>query len=496
MVQMQTLLAAPDRRRLLTASLMATAMASFEGSIVGTAMPTIVASLGEFNLFSWVFAVYFLMMAVSVPLYGRFADLFGRKRVIFAGLAISLVGTTLCGFAPTMLDLVLFRAVQGLGAGAVLLLPLIILGDIYTPVERAGLQGYYQLAFGISALAATALGSFIAQKLHWSLVFWVYLPLGGAIIVMYKLFLHEQIIRRERQLDLLGAALLVVGIGAVMLAFMQARTLGTGSLPIAFLGVVVLALLILHERRMPEPIVPYRLWRNRIIVLANLCTFGFFVTLMGVAVSLPTYVQGVLDGSPTGAGFALGCLAVSWMCGSFATAFVMTRTSYRTSAIIGGVLVVVATGMLSLSRPANGIAWVFAGSLTLGLGMGFSAPAFLLSVQASVDWKERGAATGSLMFMRLLGQCVGAALFGAIVNFGVSRRLGEAGEAVSRLLTPTTRQGLDAAQIAKLQAGLADAVHEVYLVVFMLATLMLAMSVLYPAGVSPTQPAALQPRSG
>jgi len=488
MAQTRTLVAEPRRRVVFIVSLMATFIAAVEGPIVGTAMPTIVANLSGFNLFSWVYAVYFLSMAVSVPLYGRLADLFGRKRVYFAGTAIWLVGTTLCGFAPTMLSLVLFRVVQGLGTGAILLIPLIVLGDIYTPAERARMQGYYQLVVGISGVAAPALGSFIVQKLHWSLIFWVNLPVGIATIVMYQLFLHEQMSRHEHQLDLLGAALLLIGIGAAMLAFMQAPTLGTASVPIAFLGVVVLALLVLHERRAPEPIVPYRLWRNRIIMLANLCTFGIFVTLMGVAVSLPVYVQGVLDKGPTGAGLALGCLAVSWPLGTFASAFVMNRTSYRMSAVTGGVLLVVATGMLSLLQPANGIAWVFAGALTLAFGMGFCSSAFLVSVQASVDRNERGAATGSLMFMRLLGQCVGSTLFGAIVNLGVSRRLDGAGEAVRQLLTPT-RQGLDAAQIAQLQGGLADAVHEVYIVVLMVAILTLAMAVLYPAAASPTQPA-------
>jgi EmrB/QacA subfamily drug resistance transporter len=488
-------IAASQRRLVLIASLIATFMAAVESTIIATAMPTIIGDLGGFRLFSWVFAAYLLTMAVSVPVYGRLADIYGRKRVFFVGTGIFLIGTTLCGFASNMPALVLFRAVQGLGGGAIQPISVTILGDIYTPAERAQVQAYSSSVFGVSAIVGPALGAFIVEHLYWRLVFWINLPIGAAAILMYALFLHERVTPRERRIDYLGSILLALGVGAVMLALVQARALGFGSVLLAVCGFAALALLALCERRTPEPIVPYRLWRNRVIALGNLGTFATFMAMMGVSAFLPTYVQGVMGRSPTIAGFALGCQSVSWTIGTLAAARVMVRASYRMSAVIGGVLLVVGGVMLALLQPTSGIAWVVAASLVMGLGIGFCNPVFLVSIQTSVGWEERGAATGANMFMRMLGSSWGAALLGAILNFGISRRLPDAGDAVNRLLEPTLRHSLGAQQIARLTAAVAASLHEAYLVVALIAVLTLAVSLFYPAGLSPTRPAARSPLS-
>src|SRR5579883_1979836 len=471
-----------QRRLILAASLMATFMAAVESTIVATAMPTIVADLGGFRLFSWVFAAYLLTMAVSVPVYGRLADIYGRKRVFFAG-------TGLCGLAATMTALVLFRAVQGIGAGAIQPITSTIVGDIYTPAERARVQGYISSVFGISAVAGPALGAFIVEHLQWRLVFWINLPIGALSILMYALFLHERPRAGGRRIDWLGGVLLTLGVGAVLLALVQARTFGLGSLPLALFGLAALAGLAHHERHAPEPLIPFRLWRDRVIALGCLGTFATFMAMMGVSAFLPAYVQGVMGRSPGVAGFTLGCQSVSWTLATFATARVMIRASYRASAVIGGALLLVAGVMLALLRPTGSVAWAAAGSLTMGLGIGFCTPAFLVSIQASVGWEERGAATGANMFMRMLGSSWGAALFGAIVNFSLAHRLPDAGDAVNRLMEPALRRGLGAAQIAKLAAAVAAALHEVYVAVMLVAAVTLALALFYPAGFSPTRPA-------
>src|SRR5690242_7190349 len=262
---------AVSRRGLvLTAALMATFMSAVESTIVATAMTTIVSELGGFSQFSWVFAVYLLAMAVTVPVYGRLADIYGRRLVFFVGTGIFLAGTTLCGFAGSMTALILFRALQGLGAGAIQPIASTIVGDIYTPTERARVHGYVSSVFGVSAIAGPLLGAFIVEHLHWSLVFWVNLPIGAASIAMFALYLREPSGRRAHRIDWLGAALLTVGVGAAMLALVQARGLGaSGIAAVAGLAVAALALLAVHERRVPEPIVPFRLWRSRVIALAN-----------------------------------------------------------------------------------------------------------------------------------------------------------------------------------------------------------------------------------
>jgi EmrB/QacA subfamily drug resistance transporter len=480
--------AASKRRLVLAASLMATFMAAVESTIVATAMPTIVADLGGFRLFTWVFAGYLLAMAVSVPIYGRLADLYGRKRVFFAGTALFLLGTTLCGFAWTMPALVLFRALQGLGAGAIQPIASTVVGDIYTPAERARVQGYVSSVFGVSAIVGPALGAFIVEDLNWSLVFWVNLPIGALSILMYGLFLHERIRIRAHRIDYWGAFLLALGVGAAMLALVQAETLGgAGSGALAAVGVAALAGLLLYERRVPEPIVPFALWKNRVIALGNLGTFAIGAAMMGVSAFLPAFVQGAMGKSPAVAGFALGCQSVSWTLGTFATARVMIGTSYRLAAVIGGMTMLLGGALLALLQPASSIFWAFAGSLTMGLGIGFSNPAFLVSIQASVGWEERGAATGSNMFMRMLGQSLGAALFGAIVNFGLAGRVPHAGDAVNRLLEPALRHSLGRERIARLGAAVAASIHEVYLVVILIAAASLVISLLFPAGLSPTR---------
>lgn len=485
----------PHRGMVLLAALIATFMAAVESSIIATAMPTIVGDLGGFRLFSWVFTAYLLTMAVTVPIYGRLADLYGRKRIFFVGTGIFLVGTTLCGFARTMVALVAFRALQGIGAGAIQPIASTVIGDIYTPAERARVQGYLSSVFGVSAVIGPALGAFLVEHVNWALVFWVNLPIGAISIAMFAVYLPEQVERRRRHIDYLGAVMLIVGVGAPMLALVQARSLDGGSLAaLVGFGLAMLMFLFVHETREPEPMVPFRLWRNRVIALSNLGIFGTGSTMMAVSAFLPTYVQGVMGRSPSVAGLVLGCMSVSWMFASFAAGRLMIRTSYRLSAALGAVALVIGAAMLTRLQPSSGVAWAAAGSLVMGIGMGACNTAFLVSIQASVGWNERGVATGANMFMRIIGQSFGAALGGAILNFGVFRRVPDAGDAVNRLLQPALRHSLGAAEIARLTGAVAASLHEVYLIATLIALATLAVSLVFPAGLSPLRPVAARAR--
>src|SRR4051794_23992559 len=245
---------------------MATFMAAVESSIVATAMPTIVADLGGFNLFSWVFAVYLLTQAVSIPVYGRLADIYGRKKVFYAGAGLFLVGSTLCGFADSMLALILFRSLQGFGAGGVQPIAITILGDVYAPTERAHVQGLMSSVFGVAAVLGPSLGAFLVEQVSWQLVFWVNLPIGVAAIAMVGAFLQESVEHRPHRIDYLGSLLLMVAIAALMLVLVQG-----GSLPhatafiLGAVAIVALTMLALHEKRTSEPMLPLELWRSRII---------------------------------------------------------------------------------------------------------------------------------------------------------------------------------------------------------------------------------------
>ncbi|HXQ53624.1 MAG TPA: MDR family MFS transporter [Stellaceae bacterium] len=477
------------RRRLITiACLLAQFMAAVESTIVGTAMPTIVGDLGGFHLFSWVFASYLLAQAVSTPVYGRLSDVYGRKRLFFAGAALFLVGSTACGFAWGMVPLIAFRAVQGLGAGAIQPIAWTIIGDIYPPADRARMQGWLSSVFGVSALVGPLLGAFIVEHLNWSLVFWVNLPIGIAAVVTLALVLDERIEGARRKVDYLGALLLMLGVGAILVALVQSRSLGAEAIAglVAF-GAAALALLCLHELRVAEPIVPFRLWRHPLIAIGNFGAFIIGVMMMCNGGYLPAYVQGAMGRSPAVAGLVLGSSSVVWTVGTILSGRVMVRSSYRAAGVTGSLIVLVGVAVSLMLEPSRGPVWAAFGASLLGLGMGFCNTTFIVSVQTAVGWGERGAVTGANLFMRTIGQAMGAALFGYVLSAGVARHVPEAGDAINRLLQPGMRASLAPDLALRLSDALAGAMHEAYIVLGVIALVVLGFTCAIPARLSPTR---------
>jgi len=487
--------AEPARRLVLAAVMMAIFMAAIDLSIVATAMPTIVAELGGFHLFSWTFAAYLLAQAVTIPIYGRLADLYGRKRVFFAGASLFLVGSTLSGLAWGMVPLVLFRGLQGAGAGAIQPIATTIVGDIYTPAERARVQGYISGVWGVAAIIGPTLGAFLVEHVSWSFVFWINLPIGAVAFVMFGLFLHEPQQPQRHRIDYRGSILMVLGVGGVMLALMQVGNSGE-TLTIAALaaaGMVALAAFAAHERSAPEPLLPMSLWRNRVVVVGCLAGFANGAVMMSLSAFLPTYIQGAMGRSPAAAGLALAASSVSWTFASIASGRLMIHTSYRLAAGIGGVCLVAGSLVLITLEPTDSLMWAGTGALLNGIGMGFCNTAFIVSTQGSVGWNERGMATSSMMFMRMVGSSVGAAIFGAIVNIGIHRQLPEAGEAVNRLMLPAARQMLGPGELARLTEAIANSVHVVYVIAALIAVGSLLLALALPAKFSPTRPLTRQP---
>jgi EmrB/QacA subfamily drug resistance transporter len=473
----------------LAAAMMAIVLTATEGSIVATAMPTIVADLGGFHLFSWAFATFLLTQAVSIPIYGRLADLYGRKPVFFAGTSLFLVASLLCGLASTMASFIVFRALQGVGAGAIQPVATTIVGDIYTPAERARVQGYLSGVFGIAAVFGPPLGAFLVQHVSWSFVFWINLPIGAASFAMLSLFLPEGHQTRRHQLDYAGSALLTLGAGALMVVLIEAQSLGAAAI-IVLIAVGAFALLALaaNERRTTEPIFPATLWRNRVIALGNLGGFTNGALIMAVSGYLPTFVQGAMGGSVLSAGLVMGASSISWAIASFAAGRLMVRTSYRLVAVIGGLALVTGSLMLVALEPGSTLAWAATGSFVIGIGMGFCNTAFVVSIQASVGWMERGVATSSYMFMRIVGQSVGAAVFGAVLNFGLSRHAPQAGDLINRLLDPALRHSLGRGELAQLGGAIASSLHLVYIIAGLAAVVTLCLAGALPAALSPTRP--------
>jgi EmrB/QacA subfamily drug resistance transporter len=483
--------------------MMAIFMAAVEATIVATAMPTIVSDLGGFHLFSWVFAAYLLAQATSTPVYGRLADLYGRKRMFFVGATIFLIGSAACGFTwmfniwafsralgSGMAALVVFRIFQGLGAGSLQSMATTIVGDIYPATERARVQGWLSGIWGVAAIAGPALGAFIVEHLHWSFVFWINLPIGVIAMAILLHYLEEQVQPRSHQINLAGAALLMVGIGAILMPAIQAQylnaTLSAASLAV---GVVALALLVIGERRAREPILPYKLWRSRIMAGSNCGSLAIGMLLMCVVAFLPTYVEAVMGRSAAFAGAAVAMQSVSWSCGAIIASRVMVLTSYRTTGLIGALLLVAGTGLLIALNRNSPFWWLLPATLLVGLGMGFCNQTFLLAVQGSVGWNERGAATSSFLFLRTIGQAFGAALGGAILNFGVARDAPGAGDVLGGLFNPARRASLGADTVARLSQAIAGSLHYVYIIAGALAALTLMATMLLPVRLGPAQPA-------
>ena len=326
-----------------------------------------------------------------------------------------------------------------------------ILGDIYTPAERGRIQGVVSSVFGVSAVAGPSMGSFLVQHMSWRAVFWVNVPIGVASIVMIALFLREKVQPRSHQIDWAGSVLLLLAFGTLLPALVQSGSLSATSLTVMLIaGLVALIALYLHERSAPEPMLPLELWRNRVIVVGSVGNLTSGAMMMGVSAFLPTYIQGAMGRDPIVGGLVLGAMSVSWALASIYAGRIMVRTTYRLVAILGGLSLTTGCAMLVALRPADGPLWAAAGSLVIGIGMGFCSTVFIVSIQASVPWHQRGAATSSSMFMRFVGQSVGASGCGAVLNATMLHRDPGAIHAMEQLLDAPARHVMAPAELARL----------------------------------------------
>lgn len=419
------------RALVLTALVMASFMSSIEATIVATAMPNIAAKIGGFGLYAWVFSSYLLMQATVTPLFGKLADVYGRKPTFLVGLGIFLVGSVLCGFAPSMGMLVLFRLVQGIGAGAVQPLTMILVGDLYSLEERPRVQGVLGAVWGLSSVVGPLAGGLIVAHADWHWVFWLNVPFGILAGLLAWRYLHERVERHPAPVDVAGASLLFVGVSAFMLALTQSTAWGwsaAGALLLVAGGAFVAFLR--QERRAPDPLMHLELWQDRLIRTANTATFLAGGVMIGLISFLPTYVQGVLGGSALAAGFSLTGMTLGWPIAAFIGGRLLLTLGARTTSRIGALALLVGTLVVALGAP-HGAGWAAAGSFFVGFGLGFVSTTYIVVIQTSVGWRQRGAATASNMLMRLLGSTVGAALFGGLLNVRLTAYLDARGLAES-----------------------------------------------------------------
>lgn len=363
-----------ERGPILIALMLSSALVALDSTIIATAVPSVVHDLGGFSQFPWLFSIYLLAQAVSVPIYGKLADLFGRKPILFFGIGLFLAGSVLCGVAWSMPALIAARAIQGLGAGAVQPMGITIAGDLYSVAERARVQGYLASVWGISAVVGPTLGGAFSEYLSWRWIFFVNLPVGALAVWMLHRNLHEKVQRRKHTIDYTGAALLTVGSVLLILGLLEGGVAwGWGSavsVAIFVVGVALIVGFVLVERRAAEPMLPLWVFARRVLAGSSLVAVGVGALVIGLSSYVPTYVQGVLGTGPVVAGFALATLTIGWPLAAALAGRVYLRIGFRDTALIG--VVVLLTGALLALRLGSGSSvWAVAACcFTIGVGLG------------------------------------------------------------------------------------------------------------------------------
>jgi EmrB/QacA subfamily drug resistance transporter len=453
-----------ERGPVLIGVMLSTGLVAIDATIIATAVPSIVASLGGFAEFPWLFSVYLLAQAVTVPIYGKLADVFGRKPVMLFGIGLFLIGSILCGLAWSMGALIAFRAVQGLGAGAVQPMSMTIVGDLYSLKERAKVQGYIASVWAVSSVVGPTLGGVFSEYVSWRWIFFVNIPLCLIAAAAIGLRFHERVDRRRPRIDYAGAGVLTVALTLLILGLLeggQAWAWGSPqSLAVLIGGAVLLAVFVVIETRAADPVVPLQLLRNRLLVATNLVAACVGAVLLGLTSYVPTFAQDVLGTGPLVAGFALAALTLGWPISASLSGRVYLRIGIRSTALVGASVVVLGSALLLLLDESSSVFQVGATSFVIGLGMGFTAAPTLIAAQSAVQWQQRGVVTGSNMFFRSAGSAVGVAIFGALVNATLGGSELESGRVAPEALT--------------------TAVHHVFLGTTMLAVAMLAAVLLMP----------------
>ena len=457
-----------EHRGAVVAALMLTVgLAAIDSTIVATAVPQIVADLGGFSLFPWIFSIYLLTQAVTVPIYGRLSDVFGRKPVLLVGVAGFLAGSILCAVAWSMVALIVFRGVQGLAAGAILPTTTTIVGDLYEPAERGRIQGHISSVWGVSAIVGPALGGFFAQYWTWRGIFWLNLPIGVGAAWLIRRHLHERIERRTHRIDYAGAAALTLACSLLILALLEGGVSWAWSSPVSValfaLSAALLAAFVQIERTVAEPILPLWIFQHRTLLAANLAGLAIGAILIGQSSYVPTYAQRVVGVGAVVAGFAMAAMTIGWPIAATLAPRVYMRIDYRRTALLGGVISLAGCLLLALFVVGDAGIWrVAVASFVLGVGLGFASVSTVVAVQSVVGWGTRGVVTGSNMFIRTLGSAVGVAVFGSIAN----------GRLAHRRQTP---------------AAIFHAVHGVFWALVAVAVLGIVAQLLLPRRVTPLE---------
>ncbi len=465
-------LAMSSRRRLAVTLGVITGMflAALEATVVGTAMPTVIASLGGLNHYSWVFSAYLITSTITVPVWGKLSDLYGRRLLFQLGIAIFMLGSVLSGMAGTMTQLIAYRAVQGLGAGALVPLAMTIIGDVYTVEERARMQAFFSGVWGISSVVGPIVGGFITDQLSWRWVFYINVPFGILAAVIMQLSLKEPKRHGRPSIDYAGAALLMASITLLMLALVEGgatlREVASARNVALLIGAGLLAALFIYvERRAQDPIVPLELFRNRVVAVSVTAGFLAGVAMFGAISFVPLCAQG-----------ALGML--SWVGLSIVGGRLLLKVGYRPTTLAGLFLLTLGFALLSSYQRTTPRVWLYVDLVLIGAGLGLTMLTLLIAVQQSVGRAQLGIATSLNQFSRSIGGAVGVAIMGAVLSAGLAshlqrvaragagpltpERAAELASNPNALIDPQASAALPPEVLDELRESLASAIHNVF----------------------------------
>ncbi|TDL52888.1 DHA2 family efflux MFS transporter permease subunit [Paenibacillus dendritiformis] len=490
-----TMQAGRERKLVTLALLLSTFLAAIEVTVVSTAMPQIVSDLGGLKLISWVYSAYLLTTAISTPLFGKLADLFGRKKIFIFGSILFVGGSMLCGLSSNMTQMILFRAIQGIGAGAVMPATFTIVADIFTLEERAKIQGLFSSIWGIAGLVGPLVGGFFVDSLSWHWIFFFNVPFGIISVWMIAKLFHEKVEKKDKPIDYAGAATFSIGMTALLFAIITGGQNIAWTSPWMFtlLGLAAVFLIWFYriEKTAQEPMVPFQLFRNKDIAISNLVGFLVSSVLIGINSYMPLWIQGVMGHSATSSGMALTPMSIGWLIGSIIGGRMLIKSGPRLTSSLGMTLIAAGSIWLASITGATSM-WVIVALMTVsGLGFGFSITVFTIIVQSSVDWNMRGASTALNTFVRTLGQTIGIAALGTFLNERIASMVRQAGpdiasrisdDDLNKLLNPESASQLAPDVMNSLRTFLETGLENVFLVMAAVAVICLGCTLMMPKG--------------
>jgi len=473
-------------------------LAALEATVVGTAMPTIIARLGGLDHYSWVFSAYLLTSTVSVPVWGRLSDLFGRRPLYLAAIVFFLIGSALSGASQSITQLILFRAIQGLGAGGLIPLTMTISGDIYTLRERANMQGLFSGVWGLASILGPLAGGFITDHWSWRWVFYINIPFGLAAAIVVGITLIEPKRTAHPVIDYAGATWLTIAVTLLLIALVESGEPRVWAHPLMWLlviGTAVFSYLFARaERRAKEPIVPFSLFQNRVIAVGSLISFLIGASMFGAITFIPLFVQGALGGTATQAGLLLTPFLLGWMLLSTVGGRLFFRIGYRATILSGLILLAVSSAALAAFGKGTPRVALMIDVAVMGCGMGLVMFALIVTMQNAVDRSRLGIATSLNQFSRSIGQTLGVAAMGMVMTISLMAHLadiqqtsGRSPEEVaqvvhntSALIDPIARAQLPPELFAAMQSALGGALRRVFIVGLIFAGLALMAGFLLP----------------